>query len=549
MKQVEIKRIRKVEEYVLITRTLFLLLYGILLARVMNRVGVSFTSFYSSVVLTLFPLLSLLVLMYFKNKLYYCKGLKIDFYFDGLYLIFCSILLPYENESFFNFLLFMPVVTSSLQHGVKLGFFWAGCITLGIIAIDLLSGAGLLDLDLLVAGMAWLFAYLLGRMSETEKQAREEILRQASIDIITGLQNHRSFHDLLEEGIRSAKVLNGKLSLLLVDIDFFKYYNDAYGHKKGDGVLRKIAQIIKQHCSEGVFPARYEGDTFGIIVYGDAKEGLTIGESIRTAVEAADFEGDHILPGGHLTVSVGVASYPDNAQTRESLIERADDALSKAKYTKSNKVELYYSVFDEIGDSLQAKDRDLLSSMRTLLMVINAKDKYTYGHSERVMHYAIQIARKLALWEWEIQDLSMGALLHDIGKIELSREILNKTGKLTAREWKLVCQHTVWGADMIRPISNMEEVLNIVLYHHENYDGSGYPHGLAGEAIPLGARILRVADSFDAMTTKRPYKDSVTINAAVRDMEKLRGIHYDPNVLDAFIEYIYETGIIAHKIS
>lgn len=550
MKQVEIKRYQKVEEYVWITQTLFLLLSGILLVRISNRVGVfSVSAFYANIVLMLIPFITLFFIKHFRRKFNQKACARMVILFNVLYLLFCGVLLSFERETFFKFLLFMPVITSSIQQGVKQGFLWAGGITFGIIAIDWVQQSWLLDLDLLVAGLAWLFAFLLGKMSETEKQAREELLQQASLDYITGLKSHRSFYDLLEERIRSTKELNDKLTLLMIDIDFFKYYNDAYGHKKGDEVLRKIAHIIEAYTKDLGLAARFGGDEFGIILSGDGKQGLEIGESIRKAVEETSFEGDSILPGGHLTVSVGVACYPDNAQSKESLIERADDALYKAKYTKSNKVEMYYSVFDEIGNTLQAKDRDLLSSMRTLLMVINAKDKYTYGHSERVMNYAVQIAHKMALWEWEIQDLSMGALLHDIGKIELSREILNKPGKLTNKEWNLICQHPVWGADMIRPISDMEKVLNIVLYHHENFDGSGYPYGIAGEEIPIGARILRVADSFDAMTTNRPYKESLTIQEAVNDMDKLRGVYYDPCVLDVFLEYIYETGIISNKIS
>lgn len=549
MKQVEIKRNQKIDEYVLIGQTLFLLLSGILLARTWDLADFGVFSFYGNIIILLIPFGSLFIIRYIKKKVEKNTRPLMDFLYNAIYLAFCGAILIYEKETFYKFLLFMPVITTSIQQGVKHGFIWAGAITVGIIAIDLVQQTWPLDLDLLVAGLAWFFAFLLGSMSETEKLAREELMSQASLDSITGLKNHRTFHDLLEDSIKAVKAVNDKLTLLMIDVDFFKYYNDAYGHQKGDVVLRKIANIIQEHTKDVGLSARFGGDEFGVILQGDVSSGLELGEKIRKNIEETGFEGDNILPGGHLTVSIGVACYPDNAQSKETLIQHADDALCKAKYTKSNKVELYYSVFDEIGNSLQAKDRDLLNSMRTLLMVINAKDKYTYGHSERVMHYAIQIAYKMALWEWEIQELSMGALLHDIGKIELSREILNKPGKLTNQEWSLVCQHTVWGADMIRPISDMEQVLKIVLCHHENYDGSGYPHGIAGEDIPLGARILRIADSFDAMTTSRPYKKSATIEEAVEDMKKLRNLHYDPQALDAFLGYIYETGIISNKIS
>jgi diguanylate cyclase (GGDEF)-like protein len=456
LKQIELKRYQKIEEYVFITQTLFLLLSGILLVRIWKLVSFVFLNFYLQIMLAVTPLMSLFIFKHFKNEYSKETRTKIEILFNILYLFFCGVLLNFEKEAIFKYLLFMPVITASIRQGIKQGFFWAGYITIEIIAINLVQQSWLPDLDFLVAGLAWFFAFILGKMSETEKQAREELILQASVDSITGLWNHRSFYDLLEEKILLAQMKGEKLALLMIDIDYFKFYNDAYGHQRGDEVLRRIAQVIQENLKDVGLAARFGGDEFGVILPGDGDYGLSMGEDIRKAVEETCFEGDNILPGGHLTVSIGVACYPDTAESKEILIERANDALYKAKYTKSNRVEMYYSVFDEISNSLQGKDKELLSSMRTLLMVINAKDKYTYGHSERVMNYAVQIARKLALWEWEIQDLSMGALLHDIGKIELSRKVLNKPGKLNSKEWGMVCQHTIWGADMIRPISDME---------------------------------------------------------------------------------------------
>jgi HD-GYP domain-containing protein (c-di-GMP phosphodiesterase class II) len=306
--------------------------------------------------------------------------------------------------------------------------------------------------------------------------------------------------------------------------------------------------LIEENTKHIGFCARYGGEEFAVIIPDCNKEcGVEIGELIRQAIEKTDFKGANILPKGRLTVSVGVVCFPESADSKEQLIQKADEAMYKAKYTSKNKVEVYYSVLDEMGHSLQDKEKDLLNSLRTLLMVVNAKDRYTYGHSERVMHYAMQIGKRLALWEWEIQELSVGALLHDIGKIEISREVLNKPGKLTPEEWEAVKQHPVWGADMIRPISSLGGAVDIVLHHHENYDGSGYPNALKGEEIPLGARILRVVDSFDAMTTNRPYKDALSMKQALEELNKYKGIHYDPEVVEVFTGYIIDTGIIAEK--
>ena len=139
--------------------------------------------------------------------------------------------------------------------------------------------------------------------------------------------------------------------------------------------------------------------------------------------------------------------------------------------------------------------------------------------------------------------------MHDIGKIEIERDILNKTGELTDDEWEAIRQHPVWGADMIRPLSSLSGSVDIVMYHHENYDGTGYPNGIRGEEIPLGARILRLADSFDAMTSNRPYKTVLTVSQAVEDVKMHRGQYYDPEVVDAFLEYIFKTGILSEDVS
>ncbi|MCR4442687.1 MAG: diguanylate cyclase [Peptococcaceae bacterium] len=550
MRSIETIRDKKIDEYVHTTRLLFFLLGGILLVRAFQPGEGFFTNVYKNVLLLFLPAaIVLLVTLVLRGKK--ANELRrLENIINACYLIIIVHLLTQEKESFFKFLLLMPVMVSALRYGTRAGYSWALLATVGIAVIAVAHGMGRMDVDILVAGVIWLMAWLMGKMSETEQETREELRRQASLDELTGVYNHRSFHTFLEECFARARLEGSCLALVMTDIDFFKYYNDAYGHQMGDEVLKKLAEIIKGIVGERGICARYGGDEFAIILPGcDGKDGVELGETIKREVEGTEFEGMSILPKGHLTLSIGVACYPEHAQERELLIQRSDEALFKAKCTNMNRVELYYNVFDEIAHLLQDQEKELLNSMRTLLMVVNAKDRYTYGHSERVMHYTVQIGRKLALWEWEIQNLMIGALLHDIGKIEISRDILNKPGKLTKSEWEPIRQHAVWGADMMRPISSLSGAVNIVLYHHENYDGTGYPHGLKGEEIPLGARILRLADSFDAMVTNRPYKKPKTISEAVGELKKLKNVHYDPDVVDAFIEYLEETGILVLEVS
>lgn len=547
MKQIEFVRNRKMEDYVLYSQAFFVILGGLLFARAWNSVMVATFSLYRNLLLLALPLLVFIVVKHIeKRRFRYSRNLEI--LFNSFYLVITSFLLIFEKESFFKFLLLMPVVVNSLQYGTKKGYIWAFLASGCIVFINMFNSSSRFDVDILVIGLIWLFAWLLGQMSKTERDIREDLQRLAAIDGLTGAYNHRSFYYFLDEFYTQVKIDNKSLALIMIDVDFFKYYNDAYGHQRGDMILNKLAQMIDEEIVEVGICARYGGDEFAVLLPGfNSEVAVQVAEKIRKKVEEYEFDGASILPSGHLTISVGVSSYPEHADCKEHLLQRGDEALYRAKSINSNKVEVYYSVFDEMSHVLQDKDKDLLNSLKTLLMVVNAKDRYTYGHSERVMHYAMHIGKRLALWEWELQELAIGALLHDIGKIEIQRDILNKPDKLTFDEWECICQHPIWGADMIRPISTIKGAMDIILYHHENYDGSGYPFALKGEEIPLGARILRVADSFDAMTSNRPYKQTMSIVEAIEDLEHYREDYYDPNVLDAFLEYIRETGILADR--
>lgn len=540
-------RNKKAEEYVFISQIVFLLLVGILFVRVRHNTSFLFNSLYINIILLLIPAVAVIIIKILQKKMSLGDQKRADTVFNLFYLALTLYFLNYESESFFKILLLMPIVICSLQYGARSGYFWAFLSSTGLFFLEMINKPVRVDEDVIVIGVLWLFAWLLGNMTEAEKEIREELQYQAALDGLTGIYNHRSFYDFLDKYLDNAKFENDSLALIMIDVDFFKYYNDTYGHRKGDEVLRLLAQIIDKVARNKGLSARYGGDEFAVILPKcSGKDGLEVGEMVRQEVEKLKFEGADILPHGKITISVGVATFPENANTKEKLVQKADEALYKAKYTSTNSVELYYSVFEEIKNSLQDKEKELLSSMRTLLMVVNAKDRYTYGHCERVMHYAVQIGRTMSLWEWEIQNLTVGALLHDIGKIEVSREVLNKTGKLTEEEWFAIRQHPVWGADMIRPISSLSDAVDIVQYHHENFDGTGYPYRIKGEEIPLGARILRVADSFDAMTSNRPYKRIFTFQEALEEIQAHSGTCYDPEVVEAFTEYLVGTGILSN---
>jgi putative nucleotidyltransferase with HDIG domain len=182
----------------------------------------------------------------------------------------------------------------------------------------------------------------------------------------------------------------------------------------------------------------------------------------------------------------------------------------------------------------------LLNSIRTLISVINAKDRYTYGHSERVTEHAVKLATRLGLPQEEIHLLGYAAFLHDIGKIEVDREVLNKVDRLNDKEWKMIQHHSEWGSEIVKAVMKLHPIVPVILHHHENFDGSGYPSGLKGNDIPILARIIRVADSYDAMVSHRPYKKTLAASEAVEEIVSNSGTQFDPQVANVFLEIIRE---------
>ncbi|TCS76905.1 diguanylate cyclase (GGDEF)-like protein/putative nucleotidyltransferase with HDIG domain [Effusibacillus lacus] len=389
---------------------------------------------------------------------------------------------------------------------------------------------------------AILFCAILWFLGETYRHYYEMYnhFRSLSIkDELTGLYNHRYFQEKLQELTAKGETL----SLLLLDLDHFKIYNDMYGHPQGDKLLQELAKVISGNIPEQGTVYRYGGEEFAVLLPGtDSETALTVAESIRKAVSEHEFEGMKHMPAKRITVSIGVSTFPHMATSKENLLMLADEALYKIKYTSRNKVQLYTSVVDELKSHFDfgSREMELIQMIKTFLTIINSKDRYTYGHTERDMEYAEALARKIGLPEDEIKIIRYGALLHDIGKVEVPTEILNKKTKLTEQEWETMKMHVIWGEEIVKPIKELAPCLPIIRHHHERYDGKGYPDGLQGTAIPLAARILTIVDSFDAMTTNRPYQKTKTIPQAIEEIRRCSGTQFDPHLVEPFIEVIKE---------
>lgn len=380
-------------------------------------------------------------------------------------------------------------------------------------------------------------------------QANQKLARLAERDTIPVFYNHRYFHQRLGVETKKASQRNRPLSLVMLDLVQFGLYNKQQGYEAGDRLLEDLARLIQDNVGQQGILCRTGADEIAIILPGvDSHNACQFVKWLREKCENCNFPGQEQLPAGKITFAAGIAVFPTHAGTKTELLEVAQRALYNAKNRMKDKLGLYHSVFDQLEESVTQSEAEMVSSIKTLVSVINAKDQYTYGHTERVAQYAILLGEQLGMPVTEIKKLKFGALLHDIGKIEIGISILNKKEKLTDQEFELIKKHPVIGANILRPFKTLKEILPIVLYHHERFDGQGYPQGLKGNSIPLGARILAIADSFDAMTTDRPYKPAMSLEQAREELLRCAGKQFDPELVQEFIKVI-DSGKLGVDIS
>jgi len=353
-------------------------------------------------------------------------------------------------------------------------------------------------------------------------------MRLALTDPLTGLGNHRHFHERLQRELSAAQELGSSVSLCFLDIDDFKQINDRYGHPAGDRVLSQVAGRLRQ----GGEAFRLGGDEFAILMPGTTE---TAARDAATSIIARIGELDLGHVGG-ITVSAGVATYPRHGADRDSLIRLADGALYWAKEHGKNRVRV------SRPDGIEPEEIGRLSASRaarfraagTLARAVDTRDTYTGSHSDRVSDLSARIAERMGLSADDVELARLAGSLHDLGKLAIPEEILRKPANLSGAERMVVERHPQIGYRMLESLG-VEPIADWVLHHHERWDGTGYPNRIAGEGIPLGARIIFVADAFDAMTSDRTYREPMAREDAIAEVERCAGTQFDPGVVQAFL--------------
>ncbi|MEW5952805.1 MAG: diguanylate cyclase [Bacillota bacterium] len=377
---------------------------------------------------------------------------------------------------------------------------------------------------------------------------------EANTDNLTKLYNHRYFHEYMAMECERTATEDDVFSLVLVDIDLFRVYNDVHGYTEGDKALEWVASVIRRSVRPTDITVRYGGDEFAIICPGIPTAGAaTLAEHIRNSIENK-FEDPRGMT-GMLTVSAGVVCNPQHGTSREKLLKEAHKALALAKNKGGNKVLILpddKTPDQKFGAGQQPElERNLresyLATIYALAATIDAKDKYTYGHSANVTRYATTIAESMGLTGEMLEIIRQAAFLHDIGKIGVPEQVLNKKDPLNEHEWGILMAHVDVGVAILKNVPSLSEAIPDIHSHHERYDGGGYPRGLKGDKIPLGGRILSVADAFDAMTSNRPYRKAMSVAMALTELKRHAGAQFDPDVVDVFVKLIQKGQIKVHS--
>jgi two-component system cell cycle response regulator len=399
------------------------------------------------------------------------------------------------------------------------------------------------------------------QLNQALQVANSRLAAMATTDPLTELPNHRALSERLEQELARARRYGHPLSLLFFDVDHFKRINDTAGHGAGDVVLQELGRQVNGLLRGGDSIGRYGGEEFLVLLPETAlEEACEVAERMRKTIAEHPLATSVVKEGIPTTISLGVAAFPASGTTASEIVEQADKAMYWAKRLGRNQVrtanEAALFSRDEAlaativnlernpsaaaeGTSLEEVVRaKQLTTIHSLMWLLDLRDQGIFTHSYEVSDLAGAIARELGECEADIFAITTAALLHDLGKIALPDGLLYKAGPLTPAERTLIQQHPTLGAQILEVSPFLHQLMPGVAHHHENWDGSGYPDGLAGQAIPLCARIIRVAEAYQAMTTDRPYQRRRSEEEARAELTRCSGTQFDPTVVQAALHVL-----------
>ncbi|MEE9399631.1 MAG: diguanylate cyclase, partial [Dehalococcoidales bacterium] len=385
-------------------------------------------------------------------------------------------------------------------------------------------------------------------MSVENSRLYAEAEERARIDELTGLLNRRSLDEFIASEISQHSRYGGAFSLIILDLDSFKAFNDNYGHLAGDKLLAKVGSIMKSTIRNADQAFRFGGDEFAILLPNTPLDAASqVAERIRRQVALKVKTGSISV-----TASLGLSTWPSDGIGPNEVIASADVALYQAKRSGGNRTHRISGTSLPLDDTVvgagDSPENETLSTIYALAVTVDAKGNYAQNHWKKVKEYSVALAEALKLESAEISKLETCALLHDIGKVGINDAILNKRGKLTVEEWEAIKMHPQVGANIAHHAPQLAPCLAGILHHHEKYDGSGYPKGLKKEEIPLEARILAIADAFAAMTSARSYSDALTAEEALEEIKRGAGTQFDPRLVEAFMPAIEATPIMSDNV-